>query len=253
MASSPTRRSTLWLTFLLLSLLLADLDALYAQSVDSAQNPTHAATAIPNWQYGVFTAGGFAQNYKISYQFTLSTGQLDAPSASVKLDFWNAGFTGGRMLSALHGPGALRGRVETMLEVTPFWLARYPKQNLVFIDKLQNGTATQPGYGPIDMHGASITPFLIRWNFQRRPDTHILPWAQVGGGLLWTNHKFPYAGDTSVINFTPQVGLGFNTRIRPHQTLDLGLKAILISNAGLGDNDPGVASLQFAAGYSWWK
>ena len=87
MASSPTRRSTLWLTFLLLSLLLADLDALYAQSVDSAQNPTHAATAIPNWQYGVFTAGGFAQNYKISYQFTLSTGQLDAPSASVKLDF----------------------------------------------------------------------------------------------------------------------------------------------------------------------
>ena len=253
MASSPAGRSTFWLTFLLLSLLLADSNALYAQSVDSAQKPTHAAAALSKWQYGVFAAGGFAPGYQISNSYASYGGSIDTFTASVKLDFWNAGFAGGRMLSALHGPGALRGRAETMIEIMPFWLARYPKQNLAFTQTQQSGTATQPGYGPIDMHGASATPFLIRWNFQRHSDTRILPWAQVGWGFLWTNHKFPYAGDTSVINFTPQVGFGLNTRIRPHQTLDLGLKAILISNAGLGDTNPGAISLQFSAGYSWWK
>ena len=41
-----------------------------------AQSTPHPFTALPNWQYGFFAAGGYAQDYKISYQFTLSTGQL---------------------------------------------------------------------------------------------------------------------------------------------------------------------------------
>lgn len=225
------------------------------REVAYAQSAPHPFTALPKWQYGVFAAGGFAPGYQISNSYASYGGSVDTFTANAKLDFWNAGFVGGRILSALHGPGALRGCAETMIEIMPFWLARYPKQNLVFTQTQVNGVAIQPLSGPIDMHGASITPFLIRWNFQRHPETRILPWAQVGGGLLWTNHKFPtdLAVNTSVINFTPQVGFGLNTRFRPHQTLDLGLKAILISNAGLGDNNPGVASLQFSAGYSWWK
>ena len=255
MASSPAGRSTFWLTFLLLSLLLADSNALYAQSVDSAQKPTHAAAALSKWQYGVFAAGGFAPGYQISNSYASYGGSIDTFTASVKLDFWNAGFAGGRMLSALHGPGALRGRAETMIEIMPFWLARYPKQNLVFTQTQQSGTATQPGYGPIDMHGASATPFLIRWNFQRHSDTRILPWAQVGWGFLWTNHKFPQAvlGSTSVINFTPQIGAGLSAYVRKRQSLDLALKVVRIYSVSLGDNDPGVTSLQFSVGYSWWK
>ena len=158
------------------------------------------------------------------------------------------------MLSGYRGHGFLRRRGELMLEVMPFWLAHYPRQDLVAHASLNNTTVSTGYFGPINMYGASVTPLLYRWNFQKKSGSRTLPWAQVGGGLLWTNHKFPTADDTSVINFTPQFGLGLNKRIRQHQTLDFGLKVIHISNAGLGDNDPGINySLQFAAGYSWWK
>jgi hypothetical protein len=49
------------------------------------------------------------------------------------------------------------------------------------------------------------------------------------------NHKFPLlGGDTSVINFTPQVGAGENVFIRKNRSLDFALKAVHLSNAGLG-------------------
>ncbi len=251
----PVRRSVLLLALLVLSQLLAFSNALCAQSADDVQKPLHASTALPYWQYGLFATGGYAPNYKVFYQSSPFNGQVDTPSANMKLDFWNAGLVGGRLLSALHGPGPLRGRAEAMFEIMPFWLAHYPKQALVYVDRLRSGTETQPGFGPFNMYGASVTPFLIRWNFQRHPDTRILPWAQVGGGLLWTNHKFPIViGSTSVINFTPQLGAGLSSYVRQHQSVDLALKVVHISSAGLGDYNPGIPyTLQFSTGYSWWK
>ena len=63
----------------------------------------------------------------------------------------------------------------------------------------------------------------------------------------------PHAS-TSVINFTPQVGAGVNIFNRPKHSIELGVKAIHISNASLGDHNPGLnQTLQFSAGYSWWK
>ncbi len=221
----------------------------------NAQNLPHPVTTLSQWQYGVFAAGGFAPSYQISNSYASYGGSIDTFTANVKLDFWNAGLAGGRMLSGVHGPSPLRGRAEAMLEIMPFWLARYPKQNLVFTQSQQNGTATQPGFGPVDMHGASVTPFLLRWNFQRHSDSRILPWAQIGWGFLWTNHKFPTAvlGSTSVINFTPQLGAGLSAFVRKRQSLDLAVKLVHIYSVSLGDYDPGITTLQFAAGYSWWK
>ena len=220
-----------------------------------AQHSEIAVTATGNWQYGFFAAGGFPPNYQINEgTVTSSSGQSESLLAPEKLYFWNAGFFGGHMIHGYHGRGLLRRRGELMLEVMPFWLAHYPRQDLVAHVSLHNSTVSSGYFGPINMYGASVTPLLYRWNFQRHPGSRNLPWAQVGGGLLWTNHKFPNTGDTSVFNFTPQVGFGLNTHVRSHQTLDFGLKVIHISNAGLGDNDPGINySLQFAAGYSWWK
>ena len=220
-----------------------------------AQHPETAATTTGNWQFGFFAAGGFPPNYQINEgTATSSSGQSESLLAPEKLYFWNAGFLGGHMLSGYHGRGLLRRRGELMLEIIPFWLAHYPRQDLVAHASLNNTIVSSGYFGPINMYGASVTPLLYRWNFQRNPGSRTLPWAQVGSGLLWTNHKFPTTGDTSVINFTPQVGFGLNTRVRSHQTLDFGLKIIHISNAGLGDNDPGIDySLQFSAGYSWWK
>ena len=247
--SSPIRRFRIAaVTILALFLFIAPKEAL-------AQNSKLARSAADNWQYGFFAAGGFPPSYQIS-EGTISSasGQTDNLMAAEKLYFWNAGFVGGHMLSGYHGHGFLRRRGEIMLEVMPFWLARYPRQDLMIYEKIYSTTASTGYFGPLNIYGASVTPLLYRWNFQRSSDSRTLPWVQLGGGLLWTNHKFPTTGDTSVINFTPQFGLGLNTRVRPRQTLDLGLKVIHISNAGLGDNDPGINySLQFAAGYSWWK
>ncbi len=140
-----------------------------------------------------------------------------------------------------------------MLEVMPFWLARYPRQDLMIYEKKYSTTASTGYFGPINMYGASVTPLLYRWNFQRYPGSRTLPWAQIGGGLLWTNHKFPDTGDTSVINFTPQLGAGLSAFVRKHQSLDLAVKVVHIYSVSLGDNATGVTSLQFSAGDSWWK
>jgi hypothetical protein len=112
-----------------------------------------------------------------------------------------------------------------------------------------------------NIHGASVTPFLLRWNFSQRDSAKFVPWAQLGGGLLWTDHKFPEIPiafgpsiRTSIVNFTPQAGVGVNIFNHPRHSVNFAMKAIHISNAGLGDNNPRLnVTLQFSAGYSWWK
>jgi hypothetical protein len=93
-----------------------------------------------------------------------------------------------------------------------------------------------------------------------------VPWAQGAGGLLWTNHKFPAFGsstlslsqdgtntETSVWNFTPQGGVGIRYFLSPRRSIDFGANGIHISSASLGDKNPGInASVQFSLAYSWW-
>jgi hypothetical protein len=60
--------------------------------------------------------------------------------------------------------------------------------------------------------------------------------------------------NTSVINFTPQGAIGESIFIKKNRSLDFAFKAVHISNAGLGVNNPGLnITLQFSAGYSWWR
>ena len=215
-----------------------------SQSIE--QKPTtQNALSGPSWQLGGLVAGGFVPFYDIhspGYHYAL------------QLDFVNAGFDAGRMLTRPCGPGILRGNIEAVLEVMPFWLAYYPAQ----VRHAYYQGSTTPvlvPWGPYSRFGASITPVLFRWNFRERDSSRAFPWAQLGGGLLWTNHKFPLlGGSTSVINFTPQVGIGESIFIKRRRSLDFAIKAVHISNAGLGDNNPGVnATLQFSMGYSWWR
>jgi hypothetical protein len=76
---------------------------------------------------------------------------------------------------------------------------------------------------------------------------------------LWTSQNFPQGtgvvgGSTSRINFTPQVAFGESIFTKKNQSLDLALKVVHISSAGLGEYNPGVnLTLQFTLGYSWWK
>lgn len=203
--------------------------------------------------------GGFPPDYRIN------TYRQPDLYLNAKLQFFSAGFEVGKQTRRFEGPMPLRGRGEALLEVMPFWLARYPSQSIAQFEA--NG-----GPGPItvpyrwngdNFHGASITPFLLRWNFSQRDSSRVVPWIQLGGGLLWTNHKFPlyfnqqedqFENRTSVINFTPQVGAGVNIFNRPRHSINLAMKDIHYSNAGLGDHNPGVKlTFQFSAGYSWWR
>ena len=73
-------------------------------------------------------------------------------------------------------------------------------------------------------------------------------------GFLWTNKEFPaLGGSTGAINFTPQAGVGTNVFVKRGQSIDFGFKIMHISNAGLGETDPGInVSLHFSVGYRWW-
>jgi hypothetical protein len=181
----------------------------------------------------------------------------------MKLQLFSAGFEAGKQTRRFQGSMPLRGRGEMMLEVMPFWLARYPSQTITVYDNAGTVVTIPYHWNGDNFHGENITPFLLRWNFSQRDSARIVPWAQLGGGLLWTNHKFPKSflsstpfvgGYSSVINFTPQVGAGVNIFNRPRHSVSLAMKAIHYSNAGLGVYNPGVKlTFQFSAGYSWWR
>jgi hypothetical protein len=89
--------------------------------------------------------------------------------------------------------------------------------------------------------------------------TRFVPWVQPGLGLLWTNKDFPQGYltpglQTSRWNFTPQVDLGEAIFVRKNRSINLGVRAVHITNFGLSTYDPGVnVVVEFSAGYSWWR
>lgn len=205
-------------------------------------------------EYGFFVQGGFVPNYVTC----TNCGTGLAVVTPYSLQMYSAGVHAGIASRCFGGLRALSGRGEAMVEVLPFWLARYPPQTLT--TTLFAGTSGAIAYTGSwkgeNIPGASVTPFLLRWNFSQSDSQRVLPWLQVGGGLLWTSQKFPlnWGQNTSVVNFTPQVGGGVNIFREPKHSASLGFKFIHTSSAGLGDENPAIHdSLNFSLGYSWWK
>lgn len=180
--------------------------------------------------------------------------------------FIMAGVHAGKVLTHDHGPGFVRGNFEYAMEAFPFWQSYTPKfqranctsiSGVLYCSQLftVGGTYT----------GVTITPIILRWNMAS--EHKLRPWVQAAGGVLWTNHKYPAFGglplnitndgpnaDASVWNFTPQGGIGAHYFVRPQRSVDIGINAIHISSASLGDRNPGVnVTLQMSLGYSWWK
>jgi lipid A 3-O-deacylase len=209
-------------------------------------SPIPALLGAHPWEYGVFANGGFGTNDRSDYKF-----------------MW-AGLHGGKVLTNPWGPGLLRGQFEFGVEIIPFWQAYTPsflRSNCYAVeDGLVSCTPLYKTGGTYT--GMSITPAILRWNLVGSHSGKILPWIQGGGGLIWTNHKFPPVGPypapghlgTSVFNYTPQFGIGMHYFVRPHQSISVSANAVHISNASMGDANPGVnASVQFSIGYTWWK
>jgi hypothetical protein len=219
----------------------------------SAQAPADSGTgATPDpglfeshpWEYGPFVNGGVGTGDRADYKF-----------------LW-AGLHAGKVLTDPLGKGLLRGQFELAVELVPFWQAYTPKYLRVNCyapsGGIENCSSPFPTGGTYT--GISVTPAILRWNFTN--NHRVRPWVQGAGGLIWTNHKFPPVGPypaprhlgTSVFNYTPQFGIGVQYFVRPRQSISFSANAVHISNASMGDANPGVnASVQFSIGYSWWK
>lgn len=179
--------------------------------------------------------------------------------------FFMLGGQAGKVLTPDMGPGLLHGNFEYGIQVFPFWQSYTPQFDRSTCTTPISCSALYKTGGTYT--GISITPILLRWNFTGSGHRKLVPWAQGGGGMIWTNHKYPAVGgppyneisngpaaNTSVWNFTPQFGVGAHYFLNPHRSVDFGANAIHISSASLGDKNPGVnASIQFSVGYTWWK
>jgi len=136
---------------------------------------------------------------------------------------WNAGFRYGLILTAPHGPGFLRGRLEYAVDAVP-----------VFLVVQKTNTA----------YGVGINPFAFKWALDTR--TSVIPYFEIGGGALFTNTKVPEG--TSHTNFTTGGAFGLHF-LRSKHNISTEIRYMHISNAGLATPNPGVNTIQFRLGF----
>ncbi len=206
-------------------------------------NPVAQVREARSWEFGPFVNAGAGVGNRSSYKFLWAGAQLGKP------------------LSPVVHAGFFSGQFEYGGNVMPLWQAYTPAPYTQTIADA-GGTGTV-AYGGGTFRGVGITPVIFRWNFLTS-SRRLQPWFQAAGGLVYTTHKFPpnyltdpalgLNGGTCVWNFTPQGGGGIHYFTRPKRSIDLGVNAVHISSASLGDRNPGVnASFQVQLGYTFWK
>lgn len=204
-------------------------------------SPVAAVRQDKSWEYGPFVNGGLGMGDRSDFYFA------------------SAGFEVGKPVSRVLRAGAFSGQLELGANIMPFWQAYTPSAHMA---TFHDGNLTyQAMKGGGTYRGFAMTPVIFRWNFLTR-SPRVQTWAQAAGGLVYTTHKFPGVqmvaagtpGGTSVWNFEPQGGIGAHIFTAPKRSIDVGLNAVHISSASLGDRNPGVnASLQLQIGYTFWK
>jgi len=229
-------------------LFCAILTAILAAAATAQTLPSPPLSVLDSrpWEIGPLVQGGFGTSDRSSFHFL------------------SGGMHLGKVLTPPAGPSLLRGQFEYGVEVDPYWQAFTPAPHLATASYVLDGRTytevVQIGGGTFS--GVSITPIILRWRLRSRSPHRAVPWIQGAGGVVWTNHKFPpdvevpkgTPGGTSVFNFTPQFGVGFDYFVRRRRSVFFAANAVHISSASLGDRNPGVnASVQFQLGYTWWK
>ena len=153
-----------------------------------------------------------------------STSFANTPSAQTFL----AGARFGRVLTRELGHSALRGSFEMAVDVIPineFWV---------------DGNAQYAG---------AINPFIAKWNFTGGQT--VAPYLAAVGGVVFSSSNLP-PGDTSQVNFTSGLELGAQWFRRERNSLDFAVKIYHLSNASLGNKNPGInGAVQFMVGYTW--
>ena len=217
-----------------------------------AQSPVAEVQNHPSWEYGPFANWGTGVGNRSDFKF-----------------FW-AGVELGKVLTPVMHVGIFSGQFQLAGNIMPLWQGYTPPPHIGNYTCIAiNGPYTcqlQTGGGTY--RGVSLTPVIFRWNFATHAK-RIQPWFQAAGGLIYTTHKYPpnfmscqgppacttpVNGGTSVWNFTPQGGGGVHYFLQSKRSIDLGINAVHISSASLGDRNPGVnASVQIQVGYTFWR
>jgi hypothetical protein len=215
----------------------------------AAANPVAQVRNARSWEYGPFVSGGNGIGGDERSQYR----------------FFNVGFQLAKPLTPVLHAGVLSGQFEFGANIMPLWQAYTPDAHTATYICIVAGNPVScvlPVAGGT-YNGASLTPVIFRWNFLTK-SRRVQPWFQGAGGLIYTTRKFPPSfsstptfpvdGSTSVWNFSPQGGIGLHYFTRDKRSIDIGVNAVHISSASLGDRNPGVnASLQLQVGYTFWK
>ncbi len=135
---------------------------------------------------------------------------------------WNVGLRYGWIITNPHGLGFLKGRFEYAVDAIPAFLIFQPANTA---------------------YGAGFNPVNLNWTLA----THgsFAPYAELSGGVLYTNHDVPTG--TNSVNFMPSLAVG--THIlgeKYHWTVEL--RYLHISNAGLSVPNPGINTVQVRLG-----
>jgi hypothetical protein len=214
----------------------------------NAVDPVAEVRNKRGWEYGPFLNWGTGVGDRSDYKF-----------------FWG-GFELGKVLTPVVHAGILTGQFEYGGNIMPLWQAYTPpphEQEYTCVTAGGQPSSCVLPTGGGTFRGVSLTPVILRWNFLTS-SRRIQPWFQAAGGLIYTTHEFPpnllsnaelgIDGSTSVWNFAPQGGIGAHYFFKPKRSIDVGVNAVHISSASLGDRNPGVnASVQIQVGYTFWR
>lgn len=132
-----------------------------------------------------------------------------------------------RVITEEHGPGILRGTFEVGFDVIPlneYWI--------------KGG-----------QYSGGVDPVMLKWNFTNC--CKMAPYFALVAGVLFSPNNLP-PPNTAQVNFDSGAEIGLQMFRHERNSVDLSMKAYHLSNASIGNHNPGLnANLQFMIGYTW--
>ena len=155
-------------------------------------------------------------------------GGHSVPGGTQNSEAFDAGARYGWVLTDPVWPWILRGRFEFAVDIVPVY------------------EIYQPAY---TAYAGGFNPLVLKWNFVRRG--RFSPYFELSGGTLFSSKNIPTY--TNTVNFSPSAALGTHI-LGEKYNWSIDVRYLHISNAGLGDYNPGLNTVQVRLGVGrFWK
>lgn len=185
---------------------------LLAGGFSAAQQQSKPLDGQP-WDYGFWAGGG-----------------VSVPGGTKDTQAINAGVRLGKVLTDDLGGSFVRGNFEWSADLMPIYYVGQPAPAK-------------------NAFGEAFNPVNLKWNFTNSPQ--VIPFAELGGGVLFTNHPVPL--DSSRTNFLTHATFGLQFFSSHRRALTVNVLYQHISNAGLAVPNPGINTIQFQLGMNWFR